>query len=416
MFSKGDFNTLNVLTVNKFYYLKGGSETYLFALEEELKKRNFKVFPFAMKDDKNKEALTSEYFVENVDYQQANLKKKIDLSLKIIFSKEAYKNIDSLLTQYKIDIAHLNIFQHQLSPSILRPLKKKNIPVIYTVHDLKVLCPNYKMLSQGEVCEKCKGGKYYNSLLNKCTKNSTLGSAVNMIEAYVHSFLKTYDKYIDLFITPSSFYREKMIEWGFPEDKIVHIPNFINPDDFLPSYTHKDYFLYLGRLSEEKGIMTLLKALKETKTNIKMKIVGTGPLEDEIANYIINNGLSSKVELLGFQTGEALSKAIKHSKAVIMPSEWYENGPLSLIESFAYGKPVIGSNIGGIPEHIDEGENGFLFNPKDYFQLAKVIDEVNELDDVELEKIGHKARRKVETIYNNEYYMNKLLEIYNNFI
>ncbi|MGG0739344.1 glycosyltransferase family 4 protein [Niallia taxi] len=403
---------MNVLTANKFYYLKGGSETYLFALENELIKRGFGVFPFSMKDEQNKEAITSDYFVDEIDYQNASLSKKIDLSLKIIFSKEAYNNIGRLLENYNIDIAHLNIFQHQLSPSILLPLKKKKIPIIYTVHDLKVMCPNYKMLSQGNICEKCKGGKYYNSLLNRCTKNSILGSAVNMIEAYAHSFLKTYNKHIDIFITPSNYYREKMIEWGFPKEKIYHIPNFVNPNDFIPSYTSKGYFLYLGRLSEEKGIITLLESIKLTNTDVKVKIVGTGPLEESIKNFIKLNNLESKVELLGFQSGDTLNAIIKDSKAVIMPSEWYENGPLSLIESFALGKPVIGSNIGGIPEHIDDKKNGFLFTPKSSVELGTILDNVNRFSPEKMQKLGENARAKVEEIYNNDYHMEKLLNLY----
>lgn len=398
--------------VNKFYYIKGGSETYLFALQKELEARNFNVLPFAMKDSKNHEAITSDYFVNNIDYGKANLAKKISLSAKIIFSREAYKKIDLLLDEFSIDIAHLNIFQHQLSPSILFPIKKRGIPVVYTVHDLKVMCPNYKMLTNGSICEKCINGKFYNALLNKCTKNSLLGSTVNMVEAYVHSFLKIYDKYIDIFITPSQFYRDKMIEWGFPSEKILHIPNFVDPSNFLPSWEYKDYFLYFGRLSEEKGVFTILKAIKEARTKVKVKIVGTGPLEQQLDIFIKKNKLNSKVELLGFKSGEELDKLIKESKAVIMPSEWYENGPLSLIESFAYGKIVIGSNIGGIPEHIDENKNGYLFEPKNYKELASILDRVSLYDNNQLTQMGLCAREKVEKIYNNKHYMTKLLDVY----
>ncbi|TWD92379.1 glycosyltransferase involved in cell wall biosynthesis [Neobacillus bataviensis] len=403
---------MNVLSVNKFYHIKGGSETYLFALEDELKKRKHNVFPFSMKDDNNKEAITSEYFVDNINYSNASFFEKVSHSTKIVYSREAQKKMDLLLKEYSIDIAHLNLFQHQLSPSILYPIKKRNIPVVYTVHDLKVLCPNYKMLTNGSVCEKCKGGKYYNAVLNKCTKDSLLGSTVNMIESYVHASLGIYKNFIDMFITPSNFYREKMIEWGFPAEKIVHIPNFVDPNQFTPSWEYEDYFLYIGRLSEEKGIFTLLQAVNETQTNTKVKIAGTGPLQEELEKFIQQNNLSSKVELLGFQSGSNLEQLVKNSKAVIMPSEWYENGPLALIESFAYGKLVIGSDIGGIPEHIDKGQNGFLFTPKNYNELASIMNKVNTFENSKLKTMGISARKKVEDIYNNDYYMDKLLKIY----
>ncbi|WP_270577712.1 glycosyltransferase family 4 protein [Caldibacillus thermoamylovorans] len=408
--------SLNVMTVNKFYYIKGGSETYLFALENELRKRSISVFPFSMKDEKNKETITSEFFVDNIDYNNASFIKKIVLSSKIIYSIEAKKKINNLLDNYKIDIAHLHLFQHQLSPSILAPIKKRGIPVVYTVHDLKVMCPNYKMMTHGSICEQCKGGKFYNVVLNKCTKDSYLGSLVNMTEAYVHSFLKTYSNSIDFFITPSYFYKEKMIEWGFPEEKIEHIPNFVNPNDFTPCYDFDNYFLYFGRLSEEKGLFTLLRAVNITNSNIKVKIVGTGPLKEEIHNFINENRLNSKVEVLGFKSGSELVSLIKGAKAVLMPSEWYENGPLALIESFALGKIVIGSNIGGIPEHIDEGKNGFLFEPKNEFQFANILDIVNSMNKKELVNMGKNARRKVERIYNNDYHVEKILNVYNSLI
>ncbi|WP_110927017.1 glycosyltransferase [Bacillus massiliglaciei] len=408
--------SLNILTVNKFYYVKGGSETYLFALQKELEKRNFNILPFSMKDSKNEEAITSEYFIENIDYNKMNFKQKVESSAKIIYSVEAKKKLDKLLQDFKVDIAHLHLFQHQLSPSILSPLKKRGIPIVYTVHDLKILCPNYKMMTHGSICEKCKGGKFYNTLLNKCTKGSLLGSTINMLEAYVHSFLKTYENQIDFYITPSAFYRDKMIEWGFPKEKISHIPNFVNPDDFTPSYEVKDYFLYFGRLSEEKGIYTILKALENTNSVIKLKIVGTGPLEAEIKEYVSNNNLDERIEVLGFKAGDELYSLIKEAKSVLMPSEWYENGPLALIESFALGKIVIGSNIGGIPEHIDDKKNGFLFEPKNYKQLASILDKVNNMDDKELVSMGINAREKVEEIYSNDYHMSKLLDVYQSLI
>ncbi len=404
---------MNLLSVNKFYYIKGGSETYLFALEEELKRNGTNVYQFAMKDEKNNDSETSGYFVRNIDYNNAGILEKLKLAPKLIFSYEAYKNINDLLKSYKIDIAHLHIFQHQLSPSILFPLKKRKIPVVYTVHDLKPLCPNYKMLTNNKVCEMCKGNKYYNVLLNKCTKDSLLASALSMFEAYIHKFLRVYDNNIDHFITPSKFYRDKMIEWGMPKEKITHIPNFIDPTAFEPNFNPGNYFLYLGRLSNEKGILTLIESVKYWTNDTKLKIVGDGPLKDEIHSHIKSNKLEEKIELLGFKQGEELKGLIRNSKSVIMPSEWYENGPLSLIESFAYGKPVIGSDIGGIPEHIDDMENGFLFEAGNPIDLAEKVNRFDNLAKEEIIKLGENARNKVESVYNSSYHMKKLQEIYN---
>ncbi|MCB5237685.1 glycosyltransferase family 4 protein [Niallia circulans] len=404
---------MNLLSINKFYYIKGGSETYLFALEEELKREGHSIYQFSMKDNKNKDSITSQYFVENIDYNNAGIIDKLKLAPKIIFSYEAYKNICELLKMHKVDLAHLHIFQHQLSPSILFPLKKKKIPVVYTVHDLKPLCPNYKMLTNDKVCELCKGNKFYNVVLNKCTKDSLVASTLSMFEAYIHKFLGIYENYIDHFITPSNFYREKMIDWGIPAHKVTHIPNFVNPSSFKVNYNPGNYFLYLGRLSNEKGIKTLIKSVKQSSDNISLKIVGDGLLKDDIKQYIKDNSLEDRIELLGFKQGDELEELIRGCKAVVMPSEWYENGPLSLIESFAYGKPVIGSNIGGIPEHIDHMENGILFEAGNFKDLAEKITLINNLDETDLIDLGKNARKKVEEVYNSSFHMKKLMQVYN---
>ncbi|MCM3749152.1 glycosyltransferase family 4 protein [Paenibacillus pasadenensis] len=403
---------MNILTINKFYYIKGGSETYLFALKRELENIGHKVIPFAMKDNKNYPTEYEDYFVDHIDYGNAGFLEKIKLGSKVIYSQEARRNLERLLDVTHIDVAHLHLFQHQLSPSILIPLKKRKIPVIYTVHDLKVMCPNYKMLHKNQICEKCKDGKFYNVMLNRCTKNSLSGSLISMLEAYLHHGMKVYEEYIDHFITPSQFYKDKMIEWGFPQTKISYIPNFLDTNSISPSYLHKDYMLYLGRLSEEKGILTLLEAMKKISGSAKLKIAGTGPLTDLINDFINQNGLEEKVEMLGFISGSNLEQIISNAKCVIMPSEWYENGPLALIETFASGKPVIGSNIGGIPEHIDNGINGYLFEAKNSDELASKIDIMQTLPEKNYLELCQNARKKAEYVFDAKNHLSQILPIY----
>lgn len=403
---------MNILTVNKYYYIKGGSETYLFSLQEQLEKRGHHVIPFSMEDERNNQTPYDQYFVKNIDYSKAGFLEKMKLASKIIFSLEAKKNMDRLLSENVVDIAHLHLFQHQLSPSLLIPLKKRGIPVIYTVHDLKVMCPNYKMLNQNGVCEKCKDGKYYNAVINRCTKNSISGSVISMMEAYIHRGLKVYEKYIDHFITPSYFYKKKMIEWGFQENKISFIPNFLDTTRFTPNYSHDRYMLYLGRLSEEKGVLTLIEAMKRCKTEFKLKIVGTGPIRNQIDDAIKSSGLEDSIELLGFKSGIELTQLVQNSKSVVMPSEWYENGPLALIETLAYGKPVIGSDIGGIPEHIDDGENGMLFKKGDAANLALKLDEMNELNEQDYMRLCRNARQKAESLYDAKQHLENITRVY----
>lgn len=400
---------MKILQVNKFFYLKGGSEAYFFSLIDGLIKRGHTVGEFAMKDFRNRSSKWSEFFVEPIDYTITNFGEKIRFAGKISYSFEARRKIAKLLDLFKPDIVHLHIFQHQLSPSILPEIKKRNIPIVYTAHDLKSVCPNYKMLSHGRVCEECKGHNYYNCLKNKCVKGSYLKSSVNVIEMYFHLWRRYYDL-IDFIITPSNFYRKKLVDWRFPANRVMHIPNFIDGGQFTPYYEYDDYFIYLGRLSEEKGIMTLIKAMKKVRRG-KLVIIGTGPVESDIKAQIATLGLSN-IEMAGFQSGDALNKYISNSMFSVIPSEWYENGPMSLLESFAYGKPVIGSNIGGIPEHISEGEDGLIFEPGNAEDLA---DKINVMcsDPRKTIEMGKTARRKVEKYFSKEAHLEKIMTIYN---
>lgn len=404
--------SMKILQVNKFFYRKGGSEVYLFSLIDGLKESGHIVAEFAMHDLKNKQSDWEDYFTSAVDYDTSNVFKKSLFAGRIIYSLEARRNIGRLLDRYRPDLVHLHIFQHQLSPSILPEIKKRNIPIVYTAHDLKIACPNYKMFSQGRVCEECRGGQYYNCFTRRCVKNSALKSMVNVFEMYFHHWKKYYDL-IDVIITPSEFYRRKFIEFGIPEKKIIHIPNFVDEKKFLPVYTHEGYFIFLGRLSEEKGILTLLQAMKSVPDG-KLIIIGTGPLEDKIRDEIASLHLSN-VRLAGFQSGESLHRYISNAMFSVIPSEWYENGPLSLLESFAYGKPVIGADIGGIPEHISHGKDGLIFKSNNPADLADTINCLLH-EQCDAAAMGRKARRKIEEIFNKKKHLSRMIAVYNRLV
>ena len=399
---------MKILAVNKFYYIKGGAESYYFSLNELFRKEGHEIIPFSMKDKKNIQSDFEKYFINNIDYNNMSFKEKINNTFKIIYSTEARRKIKSIIKDNKPDIAHLHNFQHQMSPSILKPIKKSGIPIMVTVHDLKIICPNYKMLNKKGICEECKGNKYYNCLANSCTKNSRMGSAVNMVESYLHKFLKSYS-YIDKFICPSDFYRRKFIEFGIPKEKVIHIPNFVDVQEFEPCYEDNDYFVYIGRLSEEKGIKTLINAMKQVKAS-KLAIIGTGPLEEELKNQVKELGLKN-VEFLGFKSGKALEEAVRYSKFTIITSEWYENCPMSVIEAMAYGKAVIGSDLGGIPELIEDCSTGLIYKSGNAKELA---DKINYLvKNPEISKaMGKAGRVRAEKLYDKKIHFKKINEVY----
>lgn len=400
---------MKILNINKFYYRKGGSEAYYFALADLLRENNHEVIPFSMKDNKNYETKYSKYFIENISYENMGIKEKAINGAKLIYSFEAKKKVKNIVNDNTPDIAHLHIFQHQLSPSILKEIKKNGTYVVNTVHDLKVICPNYKMLNDGEICEKCKSDKFINCFKSKCIKGSTVNSMLNTIEAYTHRILKSYD-YVDKFICPSKFYMNKFIEFGIPNEKVVHIPNFVDVSKFNPNYEHEDYFVYFGRLSEEKGINTLIKSMKYVNKS-KLIIVGTGPIEKELKEFVVKENIKN-VEFVGFKTGNELENIIKKSRFIVIPSEWYENAPMSIIEAMAYGKAVLGSNIGGIPEFIEDNHTGMIFNTKDEIDLASKI---NYLIDQEKQTIemGKNARIRAEKLYDKTVHYEKIMDLYN---
>ena len=400
---------MKILNINKFYYRKGGSEAYYFALADLLRENNHEVIPFSMKDNKNYETKYSKYFIENISYENMGIKEKAINGAKLIYSFEAKKKVKNIVNDNTPDIAHLHIFQHQLSPSILKEIKKSGTYVVNTVHDLKVICPNYKMLNDGEICEKCKSDKFINCFKSKCIKGSTVNSMLNTIEAYTHRILKSYD-YVDKFICPSEFYMNKFIEFGIPKEKVVHIPNFVDVSKFNPNYEHEDYFVYFGRLSEEKGINTLIKSMKYVNKS-KLIIVGTGPIEKELKEFVVKENIKD-VEFVGFKTGNELENIIKQSRFIVIPSEWYENAPMSIIEAMAYGKAVLGSNIGGIPEFIEDNHTGMIFKTKDEIDLANKINYLIDQENQTIE-MGKNARIRAEKLYDKTVHYEKIMDLYN---
>lgn len=361
---------MKILMVNKFFYIKGGSETYYFSLKKLLESKGHTVIDFSMKDERNFISKYSQYFVNSVDYNgKSNGIAKLKAGLNIIYSQEAKRNFERIVQDTQPDIVHLHIFQHQLSPSILDVIKKYNLPTVYTAHDLKMLCLNYKMIQCGKICERCKGGKYYHCAFGKCVKDSFVKSCINVVEGYFHKWKKSYDV-IDKIITPSEFYKNKFIEFGISPERVVHIPNFLDTEKpLINDRSDKGkYYLYFGRLSEEKGILTLISAFKAL--NVSLYIVGTGPLKETILGYIKKFEIRN-IQLMGFMCDQPLKDIVGNAKAVILPSEWYENGPYSVIEALQLGRPIIGADIGGIPEVV-EG-NGLLFESANADSLAKKI-------------------------------------------
>lgn len=400
---------MRVLLVNKFHYLKGGSEKYYFELAELLKENGHEVAFFSMKDERNIKTGCKEYLVEPIDLNNGSRLKAFD----VIYSKANKIKMEEALEDFKPDIVHLNNFQRQLSASIIEPIKRRNIPIVFTAHDMQAICPASAMLYNGKICEECIE-KGYNSCIKKsCIKDSKLKSVLAVLESKYYRKNKIYKK-IDYIITPSEFIKGQLLKGRIQYNKIETIHNFVRSKPRIEVNQDKEYAFFFGRLSIEKGILNLLNALKNIDSG-NLLIAGDGPERENIEQYIKENNLENRVQLLGHLNQDEIRRYIQESKFVVVPSIWYENCPYSILETMEIGKPIIGSRIGGIPELIKENENGFLYNYYDIDALSKYMKELFENKDLST-KQSQKSRKLFEEKYNERIYYNKILDTYENLI
>ncbi len=400
---------MKILLINKFLYPKGGDAISTLKTGKLLSGKGQEVFYWGMKYPANPEYPYSEYFVDNVDYEgDLSLTQKMSDSFNILYSLEAKRKIEKFIKIIRPDIVHLHNFAHQISPSILDVFRKYNIPTVMTMHDYKMVCPSYTMFSNGKPCEKCKNGRYYWCFIKKCTKNSSAKSLINVIEMYLHHKILHIYKGIDIFISPSIFLKNKLQEMGFRQ-KTVHLFNFLDTKDYLPEFGSKDKTIcYLGRLSEEKGLFRLLEAMRSINT--KLKIIGDGPIREDLKEKVRKENLKN-VSFLGYKSGSELKGEVRKSMALVIPSEWYENNPIAVLEAFALGKPVIGARIGGIPELVKDEQTGFVFESGNLDDLRDKIKHLLRNSGLAID-MGKNARKFVEENFNSEKYYRELMKIY----
>ena len=400
---------MKVLLANKFFFHKGGSEAAFFGTARVLREHGHKVVFFSMDHPQNVIDPGAESFVSRVDFGNSRtIREKISAAGKVLYSLEARRKMNTLLRKEKPDLVHVHNIHHQISPSILSVIKKYAIPVVMTLHDYKMVCPVYTLLRHGQVCEKCSFGKFYQCFVHRCCKESILKSLLNTMEMYFHHTLLNLYGLVDLFISPSRFLMDKIQGMGF-EKTVFHLPNFIDCRQFSPLFeTVESNIVYFGRLSKEKGLHTLLDALKGLK--LMCRIYGDGPLKKELEKRIREEALSN-VSLMGHIPLKKLKRAVRESVFAVVPSEWYENNPFSILEAFACGKPVIGSKIGGIPEMVLDSETGFLFDCGKARSLQEKMNLLAEENSHRF-KMGKNARRFVEENFSPEKHYIGLMKLY----
>lgn len=405
---------MKILSVNAAYYIRGGQDRYFFDLNRLLESQKNDIIPFSVKNEKNICTPFQQYFVSRIDF--FNRRKPSDyikILSRVIYSIEAKNRIASLIETTKPHIAHLHTIYHSISPSILPAIKRYRIPIVQTLSNFDLLCPNTIMFFKGRICSACKDGMYFRAALRRCLKGSFWASAVSVLEAYLHKLIKIYEKNIDIFITPSRFAMRLVTKYGIDEKKVVFIPHFTDTDKFLPSYNNDGHFVYFGRLAEGKGLMTLLKAMKSVKGAV-LYIIGEGSQEGVLKKYACDANLYN-VKFFGFQDEGSLKAVLAGSMFTVFPSEEYETFGLAIIESFAMGKPVIGSNLGPVPEIIDDGINGLLFNHNNTDELSEKIQYLIDRPALRVD-MGFNARKKAEIVYSPRDHYNKMKGLFNSLI
>lgn len=381
----------------------------MFFREAELLRRNgHETVFFSMRHPENRPSKSDPYFVSHIELHNPGWKDRVRAPGRILYSIEARSKMKALLEAERPDLAHLHSIYHHLSPSVLHALKAKKIPMVMTLHDYKTVCASYLLRAGGEPCEACAGGRHWNCFFKKCVHGSRLKSALNTVEMILHhEILKIYDL-IDCFIVPSRFMIAKLRAMGFT-GKTVHLPNFIDASRYVPVYAPPGREIaYFGRLSREKGIETLVDAVRDT--DLDLHLIGEGPLKSALVEKVANEKINN-VRFSGYLREDELKKKLGLVQFVAVPSTWYENNPLSILEAFAMGKPVVGADIGGIPELVRNNETGMLFEPGNVESLREALIKLSS-DRDRLIQMGKNAREMVEKYYSPDVHFRGLMEIY----
>lgn len=397
---------MKVLIANNYYYLRGGCERVMFNDIQALTENGVQVVPFSAIDPLNVPSEHSGHFVRGVDIRATNPLRRMEAAAEAIHCRRTAAAFAAVLDREKPDIVHCHNVYGRLTTSILTVLKSRNIPSVLTVHDYKVVCPSYLMLRDGKPCSACVDGGYYRCATYKCHKQDLAASAVYAAEAYNARLRDSYGA-ISAFLCPSRFIAGLLMKSGINSNRVVFHANCVDPQAYSPTY-EGSYVLYVGRLSHEKGLPTLVQAMMNT--GIPLKVAGTGPMEEGLRALVAANP-ASRITFEGHCEGERLATLFRNAAFVSVPSEWYENAPMAVLESFAYGKPVVATRIGGIPELVLDGENGYLVPSGDRDQLRDAVCKLW-ADKRAQADMGRNARRSIETTYSQEQRTKSLFRIY----
>lgn len=401
---------MRILLAHKYFQLNGGADVFFFETERVLKENGHEVVHFSTVAPNNRPSPYSEYFVEPPEYNSGTVINKIKGLGRVIYSLDAKEKFAKLLADTKPDLVHVFAVHVHMSPSILVAAHEAGVPVVMSCNDYKHICPNYKLYHHGHICSDCKGGHFYKAIVNRCCKDSTSFSIASSLEAYVHNFLGIYNKYVHTYLFASDFMAlETERFWGEGSFRWDKLRNPFDSGKYKLSEDYDDYALFFGRFVEEKGVDVLLRAAANAP-NVTIRIVGDGPEEASLRGLAEELRLSN-IEFMGPLWGDALENVLTKARFVVVPSVWHENFPYVINQSFAYGKPVIGSDRGGIPELVLHGERGLVFAADSEIALAEAMCKLWDCPEMALE-MGRNAKAYVDKEFNDQNFYEQIIRIY----
>ncbi len=399
---------MRVLQANKFFYPRGGAERYFLDLVDLLPARGHAVAPFSMVHPKNLRSDYARYFVSQVDYTADRGRfGGIATAARTVYNRETRRRARELVAAFRPDVAHLHNIHHQLTGSLLEALAEARVPVVQTLHDFQWVCPVYTFLRAGRVCEECRRGRFLPAVRHRCQGGSLPRSMVAAMGLWVGEWRRWEDR-VARFLAPSAFLSAKVVEHGLPAAKVETMGYLLRLDAYRTGAERGDHALYAGRLSHEKGVATLLEALSRVP-GLRLRVAGTGPLEPELRRRA-ETAAPGRTAFLGHLEPEALRAEVGAAAFTVAPSEWYENQPYAVLESFASRTPVIGSDLGGIPELVRPGETGLLFRAGSAESLAEALEAMRGHPD--RAGMGARARALVEDRFAPERRLAELEALY----
>jgi glycosyltransferase involved in cell wall biosynthesis len=402
---------MKILHVNKFLYRRGGAESYMLDLAHLQRERGDGVELFGMRHPENEPSRFERWFPSRVDFEPppSSLQGKLRGAGRLLWSSSAARGMTAVLDAFRPDLVHLHNIYHQLSPSILRPIRAAGIPAVMTLHDYKLACPTYRFLDHGQICEACVPRRFWNPVLRRCNGDSLAASALNGLEMTIHTATGIYGA-VHRFACPSRFLEGKMREGRVFPDRLRWIPNFVDIHAIQAKEAPGGDAVYAGRLADEKGVDVLIEAVSRDP-ELRLDVAGEGPAREQLERLAAARGAAGRIRFHGRIPAVELRELLRAASVLVVPSRWYENMPLSILEGFAAGLPVVASDLGGIPELIDSGRDGLLVPVDDPDALVDAIKGLIESPSRAYE-MGRMARTKAEREFAPERHLARLDAIY----